>query len=56
MVNPERPELKREQEQFKKAFGEEIYKREVKKINERFDELREQYKLSGKENINQKTI
>ena len=56
MVNPERPELKREQEQFKKAFGEEIYKREVKKINERFDELREQYKLSGKENINQKSL
>ena len=56
MVNPERPELKREQEQFKKAFGEEIYKREVKKINERFDELREQYKLSGKENMNQKSL
>jgi actin-related protein len=56
MVNSERPELKREQEQFKKAFGEEIYKREVKKINERFDELREQYKLSEKENMNQKSL
>ena len=56
MVNSERPELKREQEQFKKAFGKEIYKREVKKINERFDELREQYKLSEKENMNQKSL
>ena len=56
MVNSERPELKREQKQFKKAFGEEIYKREVKKINERFDELKEQYKLSEKENMNQKSL